>query len=134
MNRVCRWSEYGAKLSGYRRGLLFGTGRLSKPLSNNCLDPSSSTSGAQPQGQYLAVTLCSGCHAVADGEISPSPEAPDFVSIANREGLTRETLGNFLHDSYSFPNQMNMELSDDDADAISAYILTLRGPSDTNGS
>lgn len=104
------------------------------PAATIASTPQAVASGAQPQGQYLAVTLCSGCHAVADGEISPSPEAPDFVSIANREGLTRETLGNFLHDSYSFPNQMNMELSDDDADAISAYILTLRGPSDTNGS
>ncbi len=92
------------------------------------------TSGPQPvslgpdqsNGEYLAEALCSGCHAVAAGEISANPEAPSFVSIANRDEVTQETLGNFLHDSYSFPNQMNLELSDKDADEISAYILTLR--------
>ncbi|MDN3645766.1 c-type cytochrome [Pontixanthobacter aestiaquae] len=98
------------------------------PVENGATDSKVEASGMETQGEHLAVTLCSGCHAVADGEISPNAEAPDFVSIANREGLTRQTLGNFLHDSYNFPNQMNLELSDEDADKISAYILTLREP------
>jgi len=88
--------------------------------------PASLGAEAEPNGKFLAEALCSGCHAVEVGQISPNPASPSFESIANRKGLTRETLGEFLHDSYNFPNQMELEVSDEDSEAISSYILMLR--------
>lgn len=84
------------------------------------------TAISKSEGGVLSEALCSDCHAIEIGGISANPQAPTFEEIANREGLSQATLGNFLHDSYNFPNQMNVELSDKDSDAISAYIVSLR--------
>ena len=100
------------------------------PYDDGVKLPLSEATQMQSRGEFLAEALCSGCHAIADGEVSPNPEAPTFVEISDRDGLTRETLGDFLHDSYNFPGQMNLEVSDEDADAIAAYILTLRSADD----
>ncbi|MCP5397326.1 MAG: cytochrome c [Sphingomonadaceae bacterium] len=78
------------------------------------------------QGHDLADALCSGCHAVKPGEISPNPHSPSFEMIANARGLTQETLSEFLRNSHNFPEKMNFEVVEEDGDALAAYMITLR--------
>ncbi|NNC58992.1 MAG: hypothetical protein HKO05_03260 [Erythrobacter sp.] len=78
------------------------------------------------EGANLAEALCSGCHAVAPGQISPNPQAPSFMLIANSEGLTEDTLGEYLRDSHNFPERMNFEVVAEDSEALAAYMITLR--------
>jgi mono/diheme cytochrome c family protein len=69
---------------------------------------------------------CADCHAIRRLELSPNPEAPSFADIGNREGLTGETLSAFLKDAHNYPEAMDFDLTPARADALSAYILTLR--------
>ena len=78
------------------------------------------------EGANLAEALCSGCHAVAPGQISPNPQAPSFMLIANSEGLTEDTLDDYLRDSHNFPERMNFEVVPEDSEALAAYMITLR--------
>lgn len=78
-------------------------------------------------GAHMAEALCSGCHAIEPGEISPNPQAPSFVAIANTSGLTQDTLSKWMRDSYNFPDKMDFEVPDEDVDDLAAYIITLRG-------
>ena len=89
----------------------------------------SGTSGANMKplaGFEMSEALCAGCHAVAPGQISPNPSAPSFMMVANMPGLTNSTLKAFLLDSHSFPQEMNVEVSDEDAQLLTDYIITLR--------
>ena len=54
--------------------------------------------GKAAEGKQLADALCSSCHAVAVGEVSPNPQAPTFPNIANMSGLTEATLADFLRE------------------------------------
>jgi mono/diheme cytochrome c family protein len=74
----------------------------------------------------FAEAACAGCHAIRPLELSPDPEAPSFSDIANRTGLTRETLSAFLLDAHNYPEAMDFDLTAARADALTAYILTLR--------
>ncbi|MCB2087644.1 MAG: cytochrome c [Sphingomonadaceae bacterium] len=78
------------------------------------------------QGADLADALCSGCHAVKPGEISPNPNSPSFEMVANARGLTQDTLGSFLRNSHNFPERMNFEVAEEDGEALAAYMITLR--------
>lgn len=82
--------------------------------------------GKAAEGKQLADALCSGCHAVTVGEISPNPQAPTFPNIANMSELTEDTLGDFLRDSHNFPERMNFEVVPEDAEALAAYMISLR--------
>lgn len=74
----------------------------------------------------FAEAACAGCHAIRPLELSPDPEAPSFSDIANRAGLTRETLSAFLLDAHNYPEAMDFDLTPARAEALTAYILTLR--------
>ncbi|WP_271438984.1 hypothetical protein [Pontixanthobacter luteolus] len=91
--------------------------------------PVTAPSGADMEplaGFEMSEALCAGCHAVAPGQISPNPSAPSFMMVANMPGLTNTTLKAFLLDSHSFPQEMNVEVSDEDAQLLTDYIITLR--------
>lgn len=81
--------------------------------------------GPAKAGFELSEALCSGCHAVKPGEISPNPMSPTFEMIANSPGLTRETLSEYLRDSHNYPELMNFEVAEEDGDLLAAYIITL---------
>ncbi|GAA4035222.1 c-type cytochrome [Parerythrobacter jejuensis] len=83
-------------------------------------------SAAAVEGKRLSESLCSGCHAVTAGQISPNPSAPGFERIANMDSLTEESLRDWLRDSHNFPEKMNFEVVDEDVAALAAYIITLR--------
>lgn len=82
--------------------------------------------GKAAEGKRLADALCSSCHAVAPGELSPNPQSPTFPHIANMSGLSEDTLADFLRDSHNFPERMNFEVVPEDAEALAAYMITLR--------
>jgi len=82
--------------------------------------------GQAQAGYNLSEALCSGCHAIKPGEISPNPMSPTFAMIANSAGLTRDTLSEYLRDSHNYPETMNFEVAEEDGDALAAYMITLR--------
>ena len=86
-------------------------------------------SGPAKAGHDLSEVLCSGCHAIRIGEISPNPNSPTFEMIANAKGLTLDTLSEFLRNSHNFPENMNFEVAEEDGDMLAAYIVTLRSES-----
>lgn len=69
---------------------------------------------------------CASCHAIDAGSLSPNPNAPTFENIANRPGVTRETLRTYLLDAHNYPVDMDFELTPERADAVTDYILGLQ--------
>ena len=69
---------------------------------------------------------CGGCHAVEPPFISPNPAVPSFEAIANREGLTEETLADWLANAHNYPEEMECDLTREQVDEIAAYMVTLR--------
>jgi len=85
------------------------------------------------KGHELAAIVCSNCHlAAADQRYNPilNPPAPSFASIAQRENLSAASLRNFVtttHRGLDNPSGMpNPYLSDEQAQQVVAYILSLR--------
>lgn len=86
------------------------------------------------RGEHIARLVCSACHVVAtDQEFPPllRQATPAFAEIANRPGVTAESLQRFVTTTHwdvdrlpmSMPNPM---LSRAEAQAVSRYILSLR--------
>lgn len=97
------------------------------PASAAAVTPApTALTGQAKAGFALSEALCSGCHAIKAGEISLNPMSPTFAMIANSEGLTRETLSEYLRDSHNYPETMNFEVAEEDGDVLAAYIITLR--------
>ena len=69
---------------------------------------------------------CGGCHAVEVGYLSPNPQAPRWEDLANREGLSEETLANWLYDAHNYPEIMDFDLDPVRAKKIADYILQMR--------
>lgn len=76
----------------------------------------------------LVSAVCGSCHAVTPGTLSPLPQAPTFPSIANREGLTRETLTTYLRDAHNYPDIMDVGLTDEDVAQVVDYMVSLKDP------
>jgi len=86
------------------------------------------------RGEHIARLVCSACHVVAvDQEFPPllKQSTPAFAEIANRPGVTAESLQRFVTTTHwdvdklpmSMPNPM---LTSSEAQAVSRYILSLR--------
>lgn len=90
------------------------------------LDPAA-TSTAVARGRTFAEAQCSGCHALTAGE-SPNPQAPSFAAVANEMDFTAASLHEFFVDGHDLPGMMTIQLDDEDADAMTAYILSLQRP------
>lgn len=86
------------------------------------------------QGEHIARLVCSACHVVAtDQEYPPllNQATPGFAEIANRPGVTAESLQRFITSTHwdvdklpmSMPNPM---LTKAETQAVSRYILSLR--------
>lgn len=106
--------------------LLLATAALAACQTAAAPPPAAAPASEAGEGKQLATALCSSCHAVAVGDVSPNPQAPTFPNIANMAGLTEETLADFLRDSHNFPERMNFEVVPEDAAALAAYMITLR--------
>ena len=89
--------------------------------------PTAATASAA-RGLTFAEAQCSGCHAVALGQSSPNPQAPTFDAVANELDFTPVTLREFFLDGHETPAQMSLQLEEDDAEAVTTYIMSLRKP------
>jgi mono/diheme cytochrome c family protein len=76
----------------------------------------------------LAQGSCGGCHSVEAYGLSPNPASPAFAEIANRPGLTGETLTTWLRDAHNYPEEMEFSLEGDEVALIAAHITSLRRP------
>ena len=95
---------------------------------NDPLPSEASSNSAAPDHDTLAFVqaACGGCHAVENGYLSPNPKAPRWVDIANREGLSEETLASWLYDAHNYPEMMDFDLDQARADEIADHMLKLR--------
>lgn len=86
------------------------------------------------RGEHIARLVCSACHVVAvDQEYPPllKQVTPSFAEIANRPGVSVESLRRFITATHwdvdklpmSMPNPM---LTTEQANAVSRYIFRLR--------
>src|SRR5450631_112941 len=88
------------------------------------------------RGEHVARLVCSACHIVArDQEFPPMlrPPAPSFETIANRPAITSQAVRHFVLQTHwdlkTLPMQMpNPMLPTPDANAVAAYVLSLRKP------
>lgn len=92
------------------------------------MSPERASSAAAPDHASLAFVeaACGGCHAVKGEAISPNPLSPAFAAIANRDGLTRESLASWLRDAHNYPEEMDFGLSSGQIEMIADHMLTLR--------
>lgn len=75
----------------------------------------------------LVEGACGGCHAVEPPFLSPNPAAPSFASIADRPGLSQQSLAAWLGEAHNYPEDMDFTLTPRQVDQIAAYTVTLRG-------
>lgn len=86
------------------------------------------------RGEHVARLVCSACHVVArDQEYPPilRETTPSFVDIANRPGVSAQSLQHFITNTHwdaekipmTMPNPM---LNKNDVQAVAQYILSLR--------
>lgn len=80
--------------------------------------------GAVAEGHRLAQAWCQSCHAIEPRTDGLFDEAPSFQSIADRKGTTALSLKVFWRTSHQ--NMPNLVISPEQAEPLSAYILSLR--------
>ncbi|WP_025035979.1 c-type cytochrome [Bradyrhizobium sp. DOA9] len=81
-------------------------------------------SGAIAAGHRLAQAWCQSCHAIEPHMAGFFDEAPSFQSIADRKGTTALSLKVFWRTSHR--NMPNLVISPEQAEVLSAYILSLK--------
>lgn len=113
--------------------LLAGCGALAGSLAAAANTQEIPQGGDPREGHRLAVKICGACHVAAPDQQFPPilrPSAPSFHAIANRPGVSAESLRTFLlttHSTIATPRNMpNPQLTDDQATAVVSYILSLR--------
>jgi mono/diheme cytochrome c family protein len=77
-------------------------------------------------GLLIAQDNCSGCHETSASGASPNPQAPPFIDIVNRPGMTRETLAAWLRDGHNYPVEMGFHLEPHQIDSLVAYMIRWR--------
>lgn len=96
------------------------------PLTaSEVMPPRAELEGARDAHGFVEAA-CGGCHSVEAYGVSPNPNSPTFADIANREGLTQETLTAWLRDAHNYPEVMDFDLEKPQVEEIAAYILSLR--------
>jgi mono/diheme cytochrome c family protein len=98
--------------------LLLATG-LALPAGRAAAAPD-----AVAEGRSLAEGLCARCHAIAPNRPNRWTDAPSFESIANRPGMTRTWLVDFIPKPHMHMSAWNYNPTQ--VDSIAAYILSLR--------
>lgn len=92
----------------------------------NGSEPANLAASSEPDPPAFVEAACGGCHAVEPPFLSPNPAAPSFEAIANREGLTEDTLGTWLADAHNYPEVMDFDLEPEHVEQIAEYMVTLR--------
>ena len=84
------------------------------------------TEAAPPAPPAFVEAACGGCHAVEPPFLSPNPKSPSFATIANRDGLTEDTIEDWLLNAHNYPEDMDFDLTAEQTRQIAAYMITLR--------
>ena len=91
------------------------------------------SAGDAAEGHRLALKICTACHVVAPDQPFPPTlrnPAPSFQALADKPGVTATSLHDFMlttHTTIRTPlNMPNLSLTEDQAAALVAYILSLR--------
>jgi cytochrome c len=92
-------------------------------MSAQCANAQSATENVAA-GQALAQQYCAECHIVVPSGNRGWTDAPAFVEIANRQGTTQAKLSAFIQTPHM--HMLNTDRPPHEADAISAYIMSLR--------
>jgi cytochrome c2 len=87
------------------------------------------------RGEHVARLICATCHVVAkDQEFPPmiNQPVPSFLDIANRPGVSAESLQHFITATHWDPDKIPMSmpnpmLTKEQSRAVARYILSLRG-------
>jgi len=108
----------GCSLTGVHSG-------SADPLSANLR-----TGSPEWRGLKFVRNRCSDCHAVEPGAESPMPGAPTFMSVANRPGMTRDSLNGWMREHDNYPRAMYFEIPAEHIDDVVSYVLTLHAVSD----
>ncbi len=85
--------------------------------------------GDAEAGRELAISVCSGCHAVSEDQPFALTDPPDFLTIANRPNVTASSLRRRIAmlPHVSLPGQMpNPLLTSEELAEVVAYIMTMR--------
>ena len=96
------------------------------PESETAMASAAPSDMAHDNPLAFAQGACGGCHAVEKPWLSPNPAAPTFAEIANREGVTEETLQTYLTDAHNYPLVMDFDLDPEQAAELAHYILSLK--------
>jgi mono/diheme cytochrome c family protein len=83
---------------------------------------------AAPEAPAIVASVCADCHAVQPPFLSPNGDAPPFDALANRTGLTRATLTDWLRDAHNYPDLMEFALDEAETAKVADYILALKEP------
>jgi mono/diheme cytochrome c family protein len=86
------------------------------------------------RGEHVARLICATCHVVArDQEFPPliNQPVPSFLDIANRPGVSTESLQRFITSTHWDPDKLPMTmpnpmLTREQTRAVAHYILSLR--------
>ena len=97
-----------------------------EPVQPLPAEPVAATPGRYDAVPAFAEAVCGDCHALVPHDLSPNVEAPPFAEIANRPGLTEQTLRAFLSDAHNYPEAMDFDLEGNHVDEMTAYFLSLR--------
>lgn len=82
-------------------------------------------SGNPELGLAYAREICAACHSVEMGAaVSTVPDAPSFESVANRPGVTAQSLDVWLQGPH--PTMPNLQISTEERNHVISYILSLR--------
>jgi mono/diheme cytochrome c family protein len=113
-----------------RRALALGTALLvlgaCQPAAAPRAGPEAAAVPSVAAMPRIVETNCAACHDVAGLDQSPYGAAPSFTDIANQQAMTRASLIRFLKDAHNYPDIMDVELNEAEAEAVADYILTLR--------
>jgi mono/diheme cytochrome c family protein len=94
----------------------------------------SSASGQVQEGREIARQVCSACHDVGANQMFPpvlKEPAPGFQAIADRPGVTAQTLNRFVGHTHWDERTLPMTMPDtmltaEQRGAVVSYILSLR--------
>jgi len=102
-------------------------------LANSAIAQQSVPGNTVQAGERLAIDDCAACHMVSSRQPRPpimQPPAPSFRAIANRPNTTAKSLRAFILTTHTTlqtpPNMPSTLLSDNEATAAVAYILSLK--------
>lgn len=77
-------------------------------------------------GVLIARDSCSECHATAASRKSPNQDAPAFLDIVDRQGMSAQALAAWLKDAHNYPAEMGFELGPHQAESLAAYMTSLQ--------